>query len=831
MRVVVDFQAAQTVSRYRGIGRYSKSLLHAIIKLNEYHEVIICLNDAFEETLTPIREEFGKLVGLKNIKVWSAPGPTRAIDSTNATRRAHAETLYEMFILSLNPDIILIMSFFEGCGDEAISNTRLIKGSVPVAVVMYDFIPLHYPDAYLIPIPSWDKVYQEKLRCLASSDLLLAISNYTARDAEYLLPGLEAQVATISSACDEIFRSSGTTVGSRTDILLRLNITKKYIITSGSVEPHKNLISLFRAFAILPASIASEYIIVLIGHTDEARSAILRQMLTSVGLEHDSLVISGYVYDLELLDLYTNSALMVFPSMDEGFGLPVLEAMTCGIPVIASDRSSLPEVLGNREALFNPTDIYQIASMIKRALEDQSFRDRIIRNGTERANHFSWQTTAKSALTALESVVEAYPRNNKSAFSIERGLKVLRQVKMTTGETVELAQSLAFNHPESSRQRAMYVDVSCIFREDARTGIQRVTRSLILAWLKNPPPGLSIFLVYATEEEKGFFHATGLLERWTGKKCEEQAGRIDYASGDIFFGLDLGLGTIPHQRHFIMKMRRRGVKVLFFVYDLLPMELPHFFNDDFQALFEPWLETLLVGDGVIGISRTTVEAFKKWQQGRNILTEGNFLHEYVHLGADIKNSIPSAGLPEEAEEILSCIRGRPSFLMVGTLEPRKGHSQVLAAFDFLWDRGLEVNLIIVGKVGWRVDELIKRIQCHPECRKKLFWLDGISDEFLQAIYASSICLIAASKGEGFGLPLIEAAQAGLPVIARDIPVFREVGGHSASYFSAANADELAEFLADWFQKWQVGDIVTSEGLHWLTWEQCAQRLSDVIMSE
>src|SRR3546814_20205534 len=96
--------------------------------------------------------------------------------------------------------------------------------------------------------------------------------------------------------------------------------------------------------------------------------------------------------------------------------------------------------------------------------------------------------------------------------------------------------------------------------------------------------------------------------------------------------------------------------------------------------------------------------------------------------------------------------------MVGTLEPRKAHAQAIAAFESLWARGTDIALVIVGKLGWRVDGLPDRLRRHPEFGKRLFWLEGISDEFLEQLYARTSFLLGASEGEGFGLPLIEAAR-------------------------------------------------------------------------
>ena len=161
--------------------------------------------------------------------------------------------------------------------------------------------------------------------------------------------------------------------------------------------------------------------------------------------------------------------------------------------------------------------------------------------------------------------------------------------------------------------------------------------------------------------------------------------------------------------------------------------------------------------------------------------------------------------------------------MVGTIEPRKGHAHVLDAFDQLWSRGLDVNLVIVGAEGWRhlrpnmrrvIPQIIARLRSHPEWGRRLFWVSRASDEYLEKIYATSSCLIAAAEGEGFGLPLIEAARHGLPIIARDIPVFREVAGEHAFYFAGKDSDVLAEAIKQWLVLHERGEHPNSE-LHTL----------------
>jgi glycosyltransferase involved in cell wall biosynthesis len=176
------------------------------------------------------------------------------------------------------------------------------------------------------------------------------------------------------------------------------------------------------------------------------------------------------------------------------------------------------------------------------------------------------------------------------------------------------------------------------------------------------------------------------------------------------------------------------------------------------------------------------------------------------------------------------MRARKSFLMVGTLEPRKGQTQVLDAFDRLWDKACDVNLVIVGKQGWMVDQLVGRLREHPELHKRLFWLEGISDEYLEKVYAASTCLIAASYGEGFGLPLVEAAKHNLPIIARNIPVFREVADKHAYYFDAITPGQLAESIESWVKLYYRGESPNSDKLPWLGWSDSVVRLNEILLT-
>jgi len=126
---------------------------------------------------------------------------------------------------------------------------------------------------------------------------------------------------------------------------------------------------------------------------------------------------------------------------------------------------------------------------------------------------------------------------------------------------------------------------------------------------------------------------------------------------------------------------------------------------------------------------------------------------------------------------------------------------------------------------------VRRLRGHPELGRRLLWLEGISDEFLQRVYQASTVLLAASEAEGFGLPLVEAARHGLPIIARDIPVFREIAGEHAFYFKGLAPEDLASAIERWLALYREGKHPRTEGMTWLTWEQSAERLKEIILED
>lgn len=397
-------------------------------------------------------------------------------------------------------------------------------------------------------------------------------------------------------------------------------------------------------------------------------------------------------------------------------------------------------------------------------------------------------------------------------------------MKLPLPERAILANYIEMYHT-GGRPNQLLIDLSVMVAGDNKTGIQRVVRSLLFEFIKDPVSCYRVEFVYAMPARRGFYYArqftAALLD---GDLSAVQDAPVEVSAGDKFIGLDFSPFIIPAQFDFLKQIQAQGVKVYFVVYDLLPLLLPQSFDIRMRVKFLAWLKTVTQFDGAICISAAVAAELRAWL-GQ---VPDAFDIQWMHLGADLENSIASYGLPTSAAQVCEAIRHEVSFLMVGTVEPRKNHEQVLSAFELLWEQGVNVQLVIVGKEGWMMNKFIRKIRHHPELLKRLYWLEEMSDEYLQQVYDASSCLIAASQGEGFGLPLIEAAKNHLPIIARDIPVFREVAQEHAFYFKGESAQDLACCIQSWLALYQEEKHPPSVNMPWLTWKESAEKLKQVL---
>jgi glycosyltransferase involved in cell wall biosynthesis len=404
MRIVLDLQACQTSgSRNRGIGRYSMSLAIAMIRQAHNHEILIVLNNRFPETIESIRRSFDGLIPQEKILVFDVPSPLLEYDPSSTWRCRAAERIREVFLAELSPDIVHVSSLFEGWGDDAVTPIGHFPNRFQTAVTLYDLIPFLYRDTYLAD-PVSSNLYYRKLQALKNADLLLAISGHSRQEAISALQLAEDQVVNISSAADAMFRRQQISGNEESRLRQRYALTKPFIMYTGGVDYRKNIEGLIEAFSILPEASRLHHQLAIVCKMQDADQQRLQSLAKSFGLAKGEVVFTGFVSDDDLVTLYNIAALFVFPSVHEGFGLPVLEAMSCGVPVIGSNTSSIPEVIGRIDALFNPRRPQEIAAKIEEVITNTAFQNNLRQHGFRQAAQFSWDRSGRTAIDAMEQL-------------------------------------------------------------------------------------------------------------------------------------------------------------------------------------------------------------------------------------------------------------------------------------------------------------------------------------------------------------------------------------------------------------------------------------------
>lgn len=1230
MRLIIDLQSLQGTNSNRGIGRYALSLTQNLLDYCGDDEVFILINGSLPESVNKIRDAFKDKVDPEKIVAFSSLKDVAGLHSENQWRQGVAELSREAVIEKIQPDVVLITSLFEGVIDDTVTSIINKNKNYLTAVVLYDLIPFISASDYL-QNDGMAKWYYKKIDHLRRADIWLAISESSRQEGIKYLSLPESEIVNISTDADANFTKLEKV---NPAVLVKFNITKPYVMYTGGIDKRKNIEGLISAYSDLDEAVRKNHQLVIVCSVNDDSKAMLNKLIREAQLGNDEVVITGYITDEELVELYNQCALFIFPSFHEGFGLPVLEAMRCGAPVIGAGRTSLPEVIGLEDAMFDPYQENEFVALMEKALTDNDFREILRTHGAQQQARFSWHETARRTYNALKKIYEdkaCYPiapvnykrkrlayvtpvqpaksgianysaillpelaryydidliikdnvevdrvaksyanvKNSRyllensdkydrvvyqfgnsehhdymfallenvpgvvvlhdfylsgvvqhmdifntqpgiwtrellnghgygalrerftendgakvvwhypcsySVLSLSQGvivhsensirlarewygnidpalwcviphlrelplvnnratarkklsisdnafvicsfgflgeskmndslieafaesslydaqechiifvgelhegdyarkikrsienLKIGNRVRITgwtdldtfkdylqaadiavqlrslsrgetsgavldcmsyglptiinangtmadinresvvmledkfsdadliealeslyhsrqmredisrkaideiatkhslwgcaekyfkaiedfylpknnlTAETIEslyqvpgeasesdideLAKVIEQNKLSAVSLPRLLVDISELVQRDARSGIQRVVRSILSEWLNCPPKGFRVEPVYAKHDAEGYFFARAFTSKFMGiENVNVDDEPVNFIRGDVFVGLDLQPHIIVKQEKTLSKMRALGVKIHFIVYDLIPILNSEYFMSPADAARDHarWLTVAANSDSLIGISASVAHQIEDWLKSDY---QQKHLPEvkWFHLGADILNSRPTTGISLEDADILNKTNDSTRFLMVGTLEPRKNHSLVLESFEQLWQQGSQVSLIIVGKEGWGVEKLISRLNNHPMKNKRLFWLNNASDEFLQTLYKQSSCLIAASTAEGFGLPLIEASQHELDIIASDIAVFREVAKEHALYFESNNAASLTYTIVQWLDLKENQLQPRSSDLSWKTWRESAQDLIDLL---
>jgi glycosyltransferase involved in cell wall biosynthesis len=1237
MKLVIDLQGTQTESRFRGIGRQTRALATAIIQHASKHDVHLLFNHALKGGLDETISYFKHLLPATQLHVFDIPVDVKESNNANLWRMRATELAREAYLADMRADIVYLSSLFEGVHDNAVTSIGLMHAPHLTAVTLFDLIPLYDEKRYLAAQFMRSFIYR-RLQSLKRADLLLAISESARREAMELLGIPQHRIKIASPAADAAFRQVSLSDVERAVLRRRYKLPESFILYVGAIESRKNVSIIIQAFSKLPSELQKRTAVVIGGRIYEPERFQLLASAARFGVGLDRIIFIDYIDDEDLPAIYSICDLFVFPSMHEGFGLPPLEAMACGTPVLASRNSSLPEVMGRDDLMFETTDSSDLAVKMQRILEDQEYSRSLRQWVVDHATKFSWKVAGLSAIEALESLYEQkkssgyshtefgrkprlaffspllpiksgvadysaellrelgrfydieciieqsdvsdpwvqanftlrnvsfferhansydrivysvgnsefhvhmlrllpkYPgvvilhdfflsgvlnwlgntgrrppedflrhlysthglpalvfaekegreaaathyaandivfsnalgiivhsqfvvlraqeiygpsiinkmmqvphlrsvmpnrdrsaarhrlgiphdefvvcsfgivaetklsdrlfeawieswtgRSGKAALvyvgehhggpwsmAFERaiaqqaaivsveitgyvdsetyrdylsaadlaiqlrknsrgetsgavlhcmaaGLPVIVNAHGTAAELSDravcklpdqfsneqlsavidelfddgarreelglrgraeiaqrhqpavigeqiydaierfstrsdgsnharlleglrelyapvfpregdfeaLSEAIARNRRRPGFRRILY-DITLFAESDARTGIERVVRSILLQLIRKPPAGFHVEPI-RIEGNKLRFARAALAQRVGIPADILPDSPVDADLGDIYVAAEWAADRLPQAVDWLLDFRRRGGRVVAFIYDLLPLQYPNYFPSYISPIAQHWFNTVLrVTDHLLCDSRCVAADVIRY--GNALFTRKNdpIYVDYFRPSADLKLGIPTMGVPDNARYLLGVFRRRKTFLMVGTIEPRKGHLQTIQAFQCLWKQGVDVNLVIVGRKGWSVNDVERAIRNSPERNRRLFWLNNVSDEFLGSIYGHATALIAASRAEGFGLPLIEAAAHGVPLIVRDIPVFREVAETHAYYFVGSTAEALAQEIREWLGLYEAGNAPDSSKIETCSWEATVDHIFAAISTD
>ncbi|TPK82015.1 glycosyltransferase family 1 protein [Mesorhizobium sp. B2-4-17] len=799
LRLWVDGQCLQTASRHRGIGRYVLDLLRALSTHESGIELLVSLNAAMPEAAIAARSLLSGIVPPDHIHTWHGRVEGGEASFGYTTWRNRSETALIHHVNQLSPDIALSASPFEGSLDPAVPYPGGTLAAIGTAAIFYDAIPFRFPDKY-IRDPRQKEYFDRRLSSYRNFDLVFTISEFSSQEFRHFVE--TPKDICIGAGISENFVKLINAVDG-------ISIYGKYILYVGGLDWRKNIDIIPNAFRSLSSDLQECLKFVVAGDITPQGIAEYSNLWQSHGLPADRIVFAGSVDDKTLVRLYKGALALVQPSFMEGFGLTALEAIACGTPAITAKAGALPEVVGAGALLFDPASPLDLAEKIEAVAAGELNARKLKKLARDRIDTFSWRKVADRLVQGLQGL-DWQPAS--PAPRLVEALGVKRR------EEQDVSTLMALAEPETRRPRLL-VDASATLLEDHRTGIQRVVRRICESMFPHGARDESKYISFC-DDESGWYFA----REWTGRPpLKQRSNRLRPQAGDTVLMLDSS--WLFHTIHpaFLRPILIKGGDVVSCLYDTIPLRSAAFCHEGMPPAFSAWFQTALTySTGFVCISRAVADELLDLLAG--IGFPRRMKVGYWQLGADFASGV--AKPVRQTERSLM----RPRFLMVGTLEPRKGHRVALDAFEALWADGFDIELDIVGRTGWGISHLVKRITHHAEFGKRLHLHAQVEDGDLGRLYGNCDALIAASFAEGFGLPLVEAGHFGKPVLASDIPVFREAGkGAAEAHFfevgsPAALASEVRAFLK------RVPAAKAPDG-SWPTWSESAAQLLDVVVGQ
>jgi len=374
MRIAIDGRMGGTRG---GIGVYIRECISQLADIDKKNQYFVIVNKHGDGSFIPSADNFTILL-------------------SSITRKHYfIKDLWNLFFLPFllkanNIDIYFnpryILPFFK-------RNTKMV-------VTLHDMIAFLYPEIWSglsgFRIRNYIKLSSQR------ADVILTVSNSAKKDIVRILKIPEDKIKVIYCGVNKKLYKPIPDLSLQGLVKRKYGIRKKFILIVGPLGTRKNHDRLIDAYSILPKYIREDYQLIITGEKKGTYNNLLKK--ASKTRLADDIVFTGFIPEKEMPMVINAASLFVFPSLYEGFGIPLLEAMACGTPILASNVSSIPEVVGSAALLFDPYNINEMASVIDRVVTDKDLRQKLVQRGFERIKKYSWENTAKEILGVFAEV-------------------------------------------------------------------------------------------------------------------------------------------------------------------------------------------------------------------------------------------------------------------------------------------------------------------------------------------------------------------------------------------------------------------------------------------
>lgn len=606
----------------------------------------------------------------------------------------------------------------------------------------------------------------------------------------------------------------------------RFPVNSFIVATFGMVTGHKHPEELLEAWIKSSLSKNENSYLLYVGDISDQMRGLLNRRLQSNEIS-GRVIMTGHVESSEY-QAYLHFATIVVQLRRDSRGetsRAMLDVLAAGKPLISNAHGSASEYARSVvNIISDPLQIHELTASLEHLATDEQYRLQLSREGQKFVEHdHNPARVANQVYKVLEQSTGSSIFNEQTMISqISSYLAAQRDY---LAEIQPISELLNCDY-QLDRMPQLLVDVTVLAESDMHTGIQRVTKAVLKCLLNEPPRSFRVEPVIIKDGRP--VYARQFVNTYFGQTFEvgTELESVCFGPQDHYLGLDWVPDRYPSALNWFSVFRSLGGTVSTVIYDILPILSPAYFPPNSEKYFRLWLESAIkCSDNLICISRAVSNELRslvsdKYPDQKSVIS--NF-----QLGSDLVDLQTVNRQSDETESV--DLKPGITFLMVGSLEPRKGYVQVIEAFSILWRSKLRLNLVIVGRKGWKYDDIEAAVSASGQLGSRLIVLSNASDELLSTMYNSADALIAASYGEGFGLPLVESLRRGLPVIARDIPVFREVCPNAEVFFETLSSEELAELIRLWAQTGHSRATASIQSQNQIDWRRSTMLLLEKML--